>query len=142
MQGRGEPGLQGEWQQDTSSAQKKLLNYSLYNFNFNCDSFFVQMHSFSKVNYGADTCMGSGRWTEYAKGSYTVRHDTLTLKGFFTHANWKLKDPGGCFSSGVYEEHFKIIKKTDSLYQFSATSSVMPFTLRLIKRVTCNPKPL
>lgn len=141
-QGRGEAGIQGEWQQDTTSAQKKLVSYALYHFRFDCDSFYVQMHTFSKVNYGADTCMRNGHWTEYAKGRYEVQSDTLHLKGFFTLKSGKLKDEGGCFRSGVYEERFTFSKKTDSLYQFTNITSVSPFIIHLTKRITCNPKPL
>src|SRR5665213_757879 len=58
----GAPYLQGEWQQDSVPAQKSLVSYSLYNIKFSCDSFFMTIKSFSKVNAGSDTCMKSGRW--------------------------------------------------------------------------------
>jgi hypothetical protein len=142
VQGKGEFYLQGEWQQDSIPAQKKLLNYSLYRFKFTCDSFYVQISSFSKVNYGADTCMNAGHWKEYAKGFYEQKSDTLHLKGFFSNADFSLKNEGGCFRSGVYDEAFKTTKKTDSIIQFINTTGVIPFNARLIKRTTCNPKPL
>jgi hypothetical protein len=142
MQGNGQGYLQGEWQQDSVPMQKRMLNYSLYKFRFSCDSFFVSMQTFSKVNPGADSCMKAGQWTEFAKGDYQQKNDTLHLKGLFANANWSLKDPGGCFRSGVYEEFFKITKKTDSLVQFFPTSSVIPISARLVKRSTCTPKPL
>ena len=69
LQGKGQVYLQGEWQQDSVPKQKLLLQYSLYHLKFSCDSFFMKISSFSKVNNGADTCMNSGHWAEYVKGS-------------------------------------------------------------------------
>lgn len=143
MQGPGVAALQGEWQQDTSALQKKLLNYSLYHFRFSCDSFFVSVNSFSKANGGyPDSCVKNGQWGEYAKGVYTQKNDTLRLKGLFCNADFSYKNEGGCFRSGNYEEVFKLSQKADSRIQFLPTSSVIPFNARLIKRTTCNPKPL
>ena len=68
LQGKGEAYLQGEWQQDSVPMQKKLTEYSLYNISFSCDSFYMQIKSFSKVDNGADKCTTSGHWTEYVKG--------------------------------------------------------------------------
>lgn len=142
LQGEGVANLQGEWQQDSIPMQKKLVEYSLYHFKFSCDSFYMRISSFSKVNNGADTCMNRGHWTEYVKGNYQQRNDTLHLKGQFCNANFTLKEPGGCFRAGIYEDFFKIVKKSDSLIKFSITSSVIPVNARLIKHTTCNPKPL
>src|ERR1700710_349067 len=114
LQGKGQVYLQGEWQQDAIPNEKQLLDYSIYHFKFSCDSFFVQINSFSKVNNGADTCMNSGHWSEYVRGSYQQHSDTLHLRGQFCNADYSLKQEGGCFRSGIYEEFFKISKKTDS----------------------------
>src|ERR1700748_2033719 len=46
--------LQGEWQQDSVTKQSQLVNYSLYRLKFTCDSFFMTINSYSKVNTGAD----------------------------------------------------------------------------------------
>jgi hypothetical protein len=142
LQGNGEDYIQGEWQQDSVLMQKQLLSYSLYNFKFNCDSFYMKISSFSKVNSGADTCMNPGHWTEYIRGTYKQSNDTLHLNGNFCNADYSLKKEGGCFRSGPYEEFFKVSKKTDSLIQFSSTSNVIPVKLRLTKKITCHPKPL
>lgn len=142
LQGKGEVFLQGEWQQDSIPMQKKLLEYSLYHLKFSCDSFYIHINSFSKVNNGADTCMNSGHWAEYIKGAYQRSNDTLHLKGQFCNSDFSLKDEGGCFRSGVYEDLFKVSQKSDSLIQFSIVSSVIPINARLIKHTTCNPKPL
>ena len=142
MQKPGVKEFQGEWQQDSVPMQKKLLTYSLYHFKFTCDSFFVSIKTFTKVNYGADSCMKAGHWTEYTKGNYGQRNDSLFLKGEFCKPDFTLKETAGCFRFGMYEEVFKVTKKTDSVYQFSSTSAVIPITARLIKRTTCIVKPL
>ena len=142
MQTPGESYLQGEWQQDSVPAQKLLVSYSLYHLKFSCDSFFMTIKSFSKVNTGPDTCMNSGHWAEYTKGTYNQKHDTLRLKGQFCNANMTIKDDKGCFRSGDYEESFKVNKKTDSTIQFSSISNVIPVDVRLVKRTTCHLKPL
>ncbi|HTE01788.1 MAG TPA: hypothetical protein VK668_21010 [Mucilaginibacter sp.] len=142
LQGKGEVYLQGEWQQDSIPMQKKLLEYSIYHLQFSCDSFYMTIRSVSTVNPGLDTCMKSGRWTEYVKGNYEQRNDTLHLKGQFCNADHSIKEEGGCFRAGVYQEFFKISKKTDSLIQFSSTSNVIPINAHLLKHTTCNPKPL
>ncbi|WP_345954117.1 fumarate hydratase [Mucilaginibacter sp. PAMB04168] len=142
LQGPGQVYLQGEWRQDKEPLDAQLLNYTLYRFKFSCDSFYVVMQTYSKVNYGADTCMNRGQWTEYAKGNYEERNDTLRLRGFFCNANYSLKDPGGCFRSGVYEDQFKTVKQSDSVITLTSTSGVLTSKLHLIKRTTCVPKPL
>ncbi len=138
----GESPLQGEWQQDSVTNQKQLLSYSLYHIKFSCDSFFMSIHSFSKVNNGADSCMNSGQWMEYTRGTYVQTHDTLHLKGQFANANMTVKDASGCFRAGDYGEDFKVSKPSDSLMRFASTTNIIPIDLRLIKRTTCHPKPL
>ncbi|WP_448701509.1 fumarate hydratase [Mucilaginibacter sp. AW1-3] len=141
-QGPGTAYLQGEWKQDSAISEKQLVNYTLYHFTFNCDSFFVRMENFSKVNYGADTCMKNGHWFEYSKGSYQMRGDTLHLKGFYANANYSLKDPGGCFNSGVYEDNFKVSKQGDSALNLQPLGNTIAVKVKLVKRLTCVPKPL
>jgi len=142
FQGKGQAYVQGEWQQKPEAVDQQLLTSTLYHFKFSCDSFFVAMQTTSKVNYGADTCMNSGHWAEYAKGKYEQHTDTLVMKGFFCNADYSLKNIGGCFRAGVYEEYFKTAKIADTLLRLTSTSSVMPINLHLIKRTTCVPKPL
>ncbi|MBS7565412.1 fumarate hydratase [Mucilaginibacter sp. Bleaf8] len=142
IQGKGQDYLQGEWEQRPEAVHSKLINYTLYHYKFTCDSFYVTLQSFSKVNYGADTCMNRGHWTEYAKGRYEQQHDTLMVKGFFCDSKFKIRTEGGCFRSGVYEQLFKVAGHTDSTIQLNNTADVLPVNLHLLKRITCNPKPL
>src|ERR1700760_4823594 len=95
MQTPGQAWLQGEWQQDSVPAQKQLISYSLHHIRFDCDSFFMTIRSFSKVNYGADSCMRNGQWAEYASGHYEQRHDTLYLKGNYDNPDFSIKQDAG-----------------------------------------------
>ncbi|MES2278575.1 MAG: fumarate hydratase [Bacteroidota bacterium] len=142
LQGKGELYIQGQWQQDSSALQQKLVTFSRYSIRFDCDSFFVKINDYSKVNYGGDTCMSKGHWAEYIRGAYRQRNDTLFLKGQFCNADFTLKTSMDCFRTGPYEEYFKVIKKTDSLVQLSGTSNIIPINLQLIKKTTCVLKPL
>jgi len=142
MQTPGESYLQGEWQQDSIPGQNRLLSYSSYHLKFTCDSFYFVIKSFSKVNTGADSCMRSGYWVEFVKGTYLQKNDTLHLKGLFCNADWTIKDDKGCFRYGDYEEFFKAVKKTDSLVSLQNTTNVIPINARLTKKNTCHPKPI
>jgi hypothetical protein len=86
--------------------------------------------------------MNSGKWTEYTRGTYEQKHDTLHLSGQFCNANFAIKDETGCFRSGDYDEYFKVTRKTDSIAQFASTTNVIPINARLIKRNSCHPKPI
>ena len=142
FQGKGEAYLQGQWKQDSIPMQKQLLSYSLYEFKFSCDSVYGTIRSFSKVNNGYDTCMNTGKWTEFFRGTYQQTDDTLRIKGNFCNSDFSLKEPKGCFRSGVYQDVFKVTPKGDSLVQLSSTSNVIPVNLRLINKIVCNLKPL
>jgi hypothetical protein len=141
LQGKGEAYLQGEWRQDSVPMQEKLTEYSLYNISFSCDSFYMRINSFSKVNNGDSKCTVSGHWTEYIKGNYQQTGDTLHVRGQFCNANYSLKEEGGCFRLGIYEETFVVKKNSDSLISLRGTS-VIPIDLHLKKRTTCTQKPL
>lgn len=141
IQGNGTDFLQGKWVQDSVVMQNQLLTYSLSEFTFNCDSFFVQINSFSKANAAMDTCTQNGEWTEYAKGVYQLRSDTLYLKGFYANADFTLKNEG-CLSIGVFGDIFFLQNKRDSILHFSSLTGILPLTLRLEERLTCIPKPL
>ncbi|MGV8877451.1 MAG: fumarate hydratase [Sphingobacteriaceae bacterium] len=141
IQGSGADFLQGRWIQDALPLQKQLVNYSLYAFNFNCDSFFVRINTFSKVQAAIDTCMHRGEWTEYAKGSYVLQNDTLYLKGFFANADSTLKNEG-CLRTGVFNEAFSLTSKRDSSLLMKNLSDVIPISLRLVEKSGCIPKLL
>mgnify|MGYP003579066480 FL=1 len=75
-QGRGEEFLQGEWQEDSALHADKLLEYTQHSLKFECDSFYAQLETRSKVNRYADSCFNNGVWEEFAKGTYVMKQDT------------------------------------------------------------------
>ncbi|RCH55731.1 fumarate hydratase [Mucilaginibacter hurinus] len=142
VQSRGEGYLQGEWQQDSLYTGKQLVSYSLSNIKFSCDSFYITVNTVSNINYGADSCMKHGRWTEYIRGKYSQKKDTLHLKGFFYNANGTFKTVNDCFRAGVYEDFFKVQVLSDSLIQLSVNPATIPMNMRLVNQAVCVPKPL
>ena len=134
--------MQGEWKQDSIPMQSQLVTYSLYSFKFSCDSVYATIRTYSKVNTGYDSCMNAGQWTEYVRGTYKQKKDTLQIKGSFCNADFSLKDEKGCFRFGVYHDDFKVTHKTDSLIELSSESSVIPIGLHLTHKISCIPKPL
>lgn len=91
IQGSGEKFLQGVWEEDSVRYQDQLLQYTRHKFVFTCDSFYATLVTKSRVNTSPDSCFNNGTWTEYAKGVYFVRRDTLYFTGTYTKANFKQK---------------------------------------------------
>ncbi|MBE9585543.1 fumarate hydratase [Mucilaginibacter sp. JRF] len=142
IQGKGQEYLQGEWQQTPLAGEQKLLTYSLSKFKFTCDSFYIAINTISRVNSGADSCMNKGQWTEYIKGRYEQTGDTLHLRGVFTNADGSLKDNKGCFRFGPYDEFYNIKSQGDSLITLNSSTTILPVQAKLVRRITCTPKPL
>jgi hypothetical protein len=138
----GQDYLQGEWQQDSVPAQKQLVCYALHHFRFSCDSFFMTINYYSKVNYGADSCMKSGHWVQYTRGHYEQRNDTIFLKGQYCNPDFTIRETPACTGMGVYAEIFKVAKKAGANIQLSSTSSVISINARLVKKTSCSIKPL
>ncbi len=139
IQHRGADYLQGVWVQDSIPMQDALLQYELHALTFTCDSIYVTMRVTSKARNIADSCYHGGQWTEYAKGIYVVRGDSLLVDGQYTTAGWRPK-MSGCYHIGQYLPRFKIV-------QYSADSLVLenrydprPLLLRKTAAITCVPK--
>ena len=141
VQGKGEGYLQGVWNQDSVANSAQLLNYTQHHFKITCDSFYVALTTFSKVNYYADSCFNNGIWKEYAKGTYVVRGDTLLLTGAFTKANFKQK-VSGCYRSGQYIASFKIKDSTSNHLRLENTNEQREIDLVLKEKTNCIPKEL
>ncbi|WP_316792814.1 fumarate hydratase [Pedobacter frigoris] len=141
VQGKGEGFLQGIWNQDSVVHAEKLLSYTLHNFKFTCDSFYVDMVTHSKANYYSDSCFNNGVWKEYAKGTYQVRSDTLFLLGTYTKANYKQKI-SGCYQIGQYIKSFKIISAEPDQMVFESIENQRELKLTLKQAITCIPKAL
>lgn len=139
MQHPGAEFLQGSWTAESVPNQDQLQRYELYDFQFNCDSVYVKIKTSSKTKMDVDSCYGNGQWTEYARGVYVVRGDSLIIQATYTHENWKQKLTG-CHHIGQYLPRFKIAQQTtDSLYLENRYSHI-PIQLKKTATTTCVPK--
>lgn len=135
----GEPTLQGTWIQESVPHQNELLTYSLHEFRFSCDSVYVTIRNFAKEPIIVDSCYNGGEWTEYARGLYVIRNDSLLIEATYIHANGKQKLTG-CYHIGQYLPRLDIGKQTaDSLY-LQDRNSYIPMNLRKVESTTCVPK--
>lgn len=139
VQGRGEAALQGVWEQDSVQYQDQLLEYTTHKFTFTCDSFYAVLNTKAKANRFADSCFNGGNWTEYAKGVYSLRNDTLYLIGTFTKANFRQK-VSGCYRIGQYLPVFLL--KVHSADKLLFQDEHERINLSLKQKITCVPKPL
>lgn len=141
LQGKGTESLQGVWEEDSVDYQDQKLHYSKHRFRFTCDSVYVTIQTFAKVNMSPDSCFNNGAWTEYAKGTYLTKQDTLILTATFTKSNFKQKI-SGCYRNGQYLPAFVIRKNTaDSLY-LESMQQHLQLKLASKERTVCVQKPL
>lgn len=141
IQGKGEVFLQGVWNQDSVANSDQLLNYTKHHFKISCDSFYVDLTTFSKANYYSDSCFNNGIWKEYAKGTYFVKGDTLMLTGTFTKSNYKQK-VSGCYRSGQYLNNFIIKSWSNNQLVLENLNDQRECKLMLKQKITCTPKEL
>lgn len=141
VQGKGEALLQGVWNQDSVANSANLLNYTKHHFKITCDSFYVDLTTYAKVNYYEDSCFNKGVWKEHAKGTYVVKGDTLILTGTFTKANYKQK-VSGCYRNGRYLNNFIIKSSNATTLQLENLNDQKECTLVLKEKITCVPKAL
>ncbi|HCN83269.1 MAG TPA: fumarate hydratase [Sphingobacteriaceae bacterium] len=139
VQGKGSVLLQGVWEQDSVQYHDQLLEYTRHKFTFSCDSFYATLITKAKVNQYPDSCFNGGNWSEYAKGTYVFRNDTLYLLGTFTKSNFKQKI-SGCYRIGQYLPVFLVKEHTPGKLIFQDQHINM--TLNLKQKITCDPKPL
>ena len=103
--------LQGKWSEDTVENKAQLVSYQQHDFKFTCDSFYLQIKSYAKVNLNGGVCYDKNSWIEYAKGYYQLVGDTLKLEGNFVSKQYKFKPEGSCYRVGKYQENFIILNK-------------------------------
>lgn len=139
IQYRGAEYLQGVWVQDSIPLQDALLQYTLHELKFTCDSIYATMHVTSKVRNVADSCYNDGSWTEYAKGIYVVRGDSLIVDGLYTKDNWRQKI-SGCYRIGQYLPRFKIVRHTADSLMLENRYDPRPLLLRKTADITCIPR--
>lgn len=141
LQDSGTDFLQGVWAEDSVAYQNQLLQYTSHTFKFSCDSFYATLNTFAKVNAFADSCFNKGRFTEYAKGVYTLNNDTLLINGTFTKSNFKQKI-SGCYRSGQYLKSFIIKRKLADTIYLQSMQQHTPLILNLKQAITCVRKPI
>lgn len=141
VQGKGEVFLQGIWNQDSIASANQLLSYTQHRFKITCDSFYVDLTTFSKVNYYEESCFNKGVWKEYAKGTYLVKGDTLMLVGTLTKANYKQK-VSGCYRNGRFLVNFKIHNSSSKKLELENLNNQTECVLVLKQQISCVPKEL
>ena len=139
-QGTGAAYLQGEWKETNIPFAADLVEFKQRNFKFTCDSFYVVLNNFSKADFAQDTCYKTGKWKEYAKGTYILNGDTLHLKGAYASKSFKLKT-SPCYTTGVFDETLLLQSQRDSQLVFKSYTSGQ-IVLKLQKRLVCNPQSL
>lgn len=138
-QNSGELSLQGTWVQESVPYQDELLNFSLHEFRFSCDSVYVTIKNFATKPIIVDSCYNNGEWVEYAKGLYVIRNDSLLIEATYIHSTGKQKLTG-CYHIGQYLPRLQINNQTtDSLY-LEVKNSHIPINLRKTETTSCVPK--
>lgn len=131
--------LQGVWVQDSVSFQDELIRYTLHELKFTCDSIYAILRTYSGARNTHDTCYNNGTWTEYAKGVYVVRGDSLLVDGLYTRADGKQK-VSGCYRSGQFLPRFKIVRYTADSLELWHRYEQQPIVLRKTQDITCVPR--
>lgn len=139
MQTEGVTALQGVWVQDSIPYQDQMLNYTLHQFTFTCDSIYTVMDMHAKTKTMPDSCFKDGNWKEYAQGVYVQRGDSLIVEGIYTKENHKQKI-SGCYKSGQYVPRFKLVYQSADSVVLENRFDSKPIILRKIKDITCVPK--
>lgn len=141
VQGKGEIFMQGIWDQEPRADISNRLNFTQHHLKITCDSFYLDLTTFAKVNYYADSCFNQGIWKEYAKGTYRVSKDTVLLNGTFTKANYKQK-VSGCYRIGRYMGRFKIVEQSEGKLKLESLDDQQEINLTLKQKLICIPKEL
>lgn len=139
MQTEGADYLQGIWVQDSIPHQAEMMDYTLHEFKFICDSVYTTMHVRAKTQRIADSCYKNGQWTEYAKGVYVVRGDSLIGEGIYTKENGKYKT-AGCYKTGTYLPRYRIACHSADSLVLESRFDQRPVVLRKTQGISCVPK--
>lgn len=139
MQTEGASYLQGEWKQDSIPNQHQMLQYTLTDFRFTCDSIYARMYVHAKTKQITDSCYNNGSWVEYAKGLYVVRGDSVIVDGIYVKENGKQK-VSGCYRQGQYLPRFKVAFHSKDSLVLENKYDQRPIILRKTKDVICVPQ--
>ncbi len=133
----GDSSLQGDWEEEKVLHEDKRVSYERYKLRFTCDSFYMDIHNFSKVNHDAGECYKDNNWHEYVKGIYTITGDTLKLKGAFVNEHYRYKPEGSCYRFGNYRENLLLRKKGTDTLVIKNNISPLPHVLVLKNKLEC-----
>lgn len=139
LQSEGADYLHGVWAQDSIPLHEQMLRFTLHEIKFNCDSIYTTMNVHEKNQRVPDSCFNGGKWSEYAKGVYVVRGDSLIVEGVFTKDNWKQKI-SGCHRQGQYLPRYKIAYVSEDSLVLESKFEQIPIILRKIEDIECVPK--
>jgi hypothetical protein len=129
--------LQGSWNEDSIANKAQLVNYQHNHFTFTCDSFYLQINSFSTVNLQGGPCYAAKEWQEYAKGYYTLAKDTLKFDGVFVDKSFRYKPEKSCYRFGKFTENFLITQQSDSLINLKSLQTGLKHQLVLKQKGIC-----
>jgi len=140
LQSQGADFLQGVWEQTDIPRKGEMLDYTLHRFRFVCDSVYAVLDVHAKVQRVPDSCYQNGRWTEYARGVYVVRGDSLIAEGVYTKPNGKYK-ASGCHRTGsTYMPRFRVAHHGADSLVLESLFDQRPIVLRRVGEVDCVPK--
>lgn len=139
MQTEGADFLQGVWVQDSIPHQSQMMDYTLHEFKFICDSVYTTMHVNASVQRIPDSCYKDGEWTEYAKGVYVMRGDSLIGEGIYTKENGKYKT-AGCYKTGTYLPRYRVAYHDADSLVLESRFDQRRLVLRKIHSISCVPK--
>ena len=133
MQSEGIQTFQGVWKEQIDSNKNKLLNYTVHEFKFICDSVYVTMDVHAKTKTIADSCYKNGNWQEFAKAVYVQRGDSILAEGVYTKEDGKQKI-SGCYKNGQYLPRFKLIYNSSDSIVLQNKFESRPLILKKSKR--------
>lgn len=133
----GEDFLQGTWIEDSIENKNQLVSYEKFDFKFTCDSFYLVSTSFSITNLDGGECYNGNTWKEYAKGVYTFKNDTISLKGVFVNKDFRFKPESSCYRFGKLEEKFSVKKHSTDTVILNSTLSHLNHIMVLKEKTSC-----
>ncbi|WP_437919150.1 fumarate hydratase [Sphingobacterium sp. LRF_L2] len=139
MQTEGAEFLQGVWVQDSIPHQSEMMDYTLHTLKFVCDSVYTTMSVRAKTQRISDSCYQNGEWTEYARGVYVIRGDSLIGEGIYTKANGKYKT-SGCYRTGTYLPRYRVAYHSKDSLVLESRYDQRPLVLRKTQSISCIPK--
>src|SRR5690606_5956921 len=138
LQSEGAGYLQGVWVQDSIPHQSQMMDYTLHEFIFVCDSVYTTTRVRPKIQRIPDSRYNDGEWTEYARGVYVIRGDSLIGEGIYTRPNGKYKT-SGCYKTGTYLPRYRIAYHDADSVVLESRFDQRPIVLRKTHSISCVP---